>query len=295
MRAAMKYLAVMLLLAGASACERIVSISVPSSPTRLVVEARLERVRGAVSGVQEVHLTTSDGYFSRSAPPPALDATVRIVDSAGRVFPFAASVARPGYYETSSLQILVGQKYTLRISWKGEEFSATETVAAGVAIDSIYVAPADAQGSAGAGPPATGGGLRTTIDFTDPKGVHNYYLWDQFIDGKRTVLTDTTSFGFYRAAASDELYDGIKVERLQPYGGIPVFPGQLILIRQIAISAQAYRFYNTLSTQSVNDGSPFSVQPTSVRGNVSNVTNPSRPALGYFIASEVVEARLRVP
>ena len=74
-----------------------------------------------------------------------------------------------------------------------------------------------------------------------------------------------------------------------------MFSGRQIRIRGIAVSAQTYRFCNTLSTQSTNDGSPFSVQPTSMRGNVSNVTNLGRPALGYFIGGEAVEARLRVP
>ena len=74
-----------------------------------------------------------------------------------------------------------------------------------------------------------------------------------------------------------------------------MFSGHQIRIREIAVSTQTYRFCNTLSTQSTNDGSPFSVQPTSMRGNVSNVTNLGRPALGYFIGGEVVEARLCVP
>lgn len=272
-----------------------IPVTLPTSPTRLVVEGRLERIRGAVSGKQEIHLTKSDGYFTRGAPSPALGANVRVTDSAGRMFPFVASGTRPGYYETSTLEIQIGASYTLRIGLNGEEFTATERVEPGVPIDSLYASPADGQASAGVGPPATGGGLRTSLNFVDPKGQKNFYLWDHFINGTRNVVTDTTAFGFYRAVASDELFDGISVTRFQPYGGIPVFPGQHIMIRQIAISAQAYRFYNSLSIQAVNDGSPFSVQPTSVRGNVSNVTNPGQPALGYFIAGEVVEARLRVP
>ena len=295
MRALKHYLGLALGLASLTACERVVSITLPNSPPRLVVEARLERIRGAVTGKQEIHLTRSDGYFARGEPSPALGANVRVTDSAGRVFPFVASGTRPGYYETSTLEIQTGALYTLRIGLNGEEFTATERVEPGVPIDSLYAALADGQGSAGVGPPATGGGLRASLNFVDPKGQKNFYLWDHFINGKRSVVTDTTEFGFYRAVASDELFDGITVEKFQPYGGIQVFAGQQIMLRQIAISAQAYRFYNALSIQATNDGSPFSVQPTSVRGNASNVTNPGRPALGYFIAGEVVEARLRVP
>jgi len=284
-----------LVLVSLTGCERVIDITLPSSTPRLVVEARLERVRGAVNGNQSIQLTISDSYFSRSAPTPVLDAIVRVVDSTGRVFPFVASGVKPGVYETSALSIERGRGYTLRITWRGDEYASTERVAAAVPIARLFFTAAESQSIVGVGPPASGGGLRASIDFTDPKGVANFYLWDQFIDGQRIVATDTTQFGFYRAVASDEFFDGVSVETFQPYGGVRVRSGQRVVLRQIAISAQAYRFYYTLSSQAINNGSPFSVPPTSVRGNVANETTPSRLALGYFMVSEVSQAQLLVP
>lgn len=285
----------LLLMSGSVAgCERVVSVTLPTSAPRLVVEARLERIRGKVSGNQEIRLSATDDYFSRSAPPAVTNATVRVADSTGRVYAFIPSPSTPGSYVASGLTIVTGARYTLRITWQGDEYEATERAMAGVPIDSLYFKAASEQGSI-LGPAPTGGGLRATFDVIDPKGIANFYLWDQFVDGKRTVTTDTTSFGFYRAAFSDEFIDGGTLKDLQPYGGVTVRSGQLVLIRQLAISAQAYRFYNSLSTQAINDGSPFSVQPTSVRGNVANRTRPSQLALGYFIVGEVTEVQARVP
>src|SRR6185503_6050651 len=98
-----------------------------------------------------------------------------------------------------------------------------------------------------------------------------------------------------RVVASDDVIDGQEITGFQPYGGIVVEPGQVVVVRQIALSEQSYRFYFALSDQTSNDGSPFSVSPASVRGNVANATRPSHFPLGYFIASEVSEVRATVP
>ncbi len=56
-----------------------------------------------------------------------------------------------------------------------------------------------------------------------------------------------------------------------------------------------YRFYLTLNNVTLADGSPFSLPPASLRGNVANLTRPEEPALGYFLAAEVDERTARVP
>ena len=63
----------------------------------------------------------------------------------------------------------------------------------------------------------------------------------------------------------------------------------------MSLSETGYRYYRALSDQSTNDGSPFSVPLASVRSNIANITNPSHRPLGYFMATEVAEARARVP
>jgi hypothetical protein len=67
------------------------------------------------------------------------------------------------------------------------------------------------------------------------------------------------------------------------------------VIRQFGISRGMFNYFTPMGEQTSNDGSPFSVPPSSVRGNVRNLTNPTRPALGYFFAAEVAEARAVVP
>ncbi len=282
----MRRIMLTLLCSTAVGCERIVSVSVPDSPPRLVVEARLERVRSAVSGTQRIRLTTTDRYFSTAAPPPARGAVVRVVDDSGKVVPFAELATEPGTYETTVFVIAVGRSYTLRITYQGEEYVSTETTQPAVAIDSLWFIDRIATISPQAG-------LRATIGLRDPVGVKNFYLWDQIVNGRRVVRPD--SVGYFRVVASDDLSDGTRLRRFQPYDGVIVTRGQQVTVRQVAISEQAYRFYSALSEQGLNDGSPFGVPPSSLRGNVANLTTPAKHGLGYFIVAEVTEVEGQVP
>lgn len=273
---------------GLGACEEVVALDLPEGTTQLVVEARLERIQGAVSGSQRIRLTTTDAYFSNSEPPPARGATVRVIDDAGRSFTFTESPSAPGVYVTTSLDGNVGRRYTLQIDYRNERYEATETLLGVPPIDTIYFAPQNTASRS-----SSTSGVRATIEFRETGGVRNYYLWDQYVDGERLVTSDS-AFRF-RVAGADDGFDGRVVREFQPYDGMEVPSGADVLVRQMSLSETGYRYYRALSDQTTNDGSPFSVPLASVRSNIANVTNPSHRPLGYFMATEVAEARARVP
>jgi hypothetical protein len=276
------------LLVGTTACERVISVTLPDSPTRLVVEARLERVVGNVSGSQQLRLTTSSPYFSGAVSPPARGATVSVTDDSTRVVtPFTESTTEPGVYRTDALTILPGRPYTLRITYAGEQYRSTERMVTTVPIDTLYFSARNTQG------PGSSAGLRTTIGFRDPSGTLNGYLWDMFVDGQRVISPDTASA--YRASALDDAFDGIEATDFQPYDGIAVRSGQLVRLRQIGISVELARYYRALFDQATSNGSPFGTPPASLRGNIANLTNPTVPALGFFSISQVYERSARVP
>lgn len=283
-RATVALLALIVVVTG---CERVVQVSAPLVATRLVVEARLEQVRGGATAPQRIRLTETDSYFSGKAPPPVTGAVVRVLGPGGVVTSFAASATEPGVYLAANLPLEFGAEYTLQITYKGDEYQARDTAHAVAAIDSLYFAP---RSNANFGPAL---GLRATVALHEPAGVRNFYLWEQYVDGRRLVTTDTT--GYFVAVASDDFFDGTFIDDLQPYIGIGLRAGQLVRVRQLAISEQAYRYFLELNDQANPDGSPFGVPPASLRGNVANLAHPQLPALGYFIAAEVAEATGRVP
>lgn len=282
----MKQIFLFVMCFGLAACERVVSLDLPEGEKQLVVEARIERVRGAVTGDQRFRLTTTDGYFSNAAPPPARGAVVRVSDDAGTLVTFSESPTEPGVYTSASLVGTTGRRYTLQIDWQGNRYEASETLEAVAPIDTLYFQ--DRIGMAG---PKLG--KRATIDFRDPGGKKNYYVWDQYVAGVRLIIPDSTLR--VRVIAPDDGLDGRRIRRFQPYDGVPVATGAQVLVRQMALSEGLYRYYFALSDQASNDGSPFSVPLSSVRSNIANRTNSALRPLGYFMATEVAEARATVP
>ena len=277
-------------------CERVVDITVPTMATRLVVSARLELVRGspsngAPSGRQVITLSTSAPYFETAGPPPARGAEVRVTDSRGMTTVFREQASAPGVYVTDSLVPVLHRRYTLRVRWNNESYEGSDSLLPVAPIDSFYFvertglfAPPDV---------AREPGPRATIDFRDPSGVENYYVWDQFVDGKRLVEADTAFR--YRPMERDAFFNGALVRGYQPYSGVVLRSGQTVRMRHMSLSEQGYRFYLALNNVTLGDGSPFSTPPASVRGNVANLTRPGAPALGYFLLAEVDERTARVP
>jgi len=265
-------------------CERVVALDVSEGPVRLVVQGRLERVRGRVSGEQAIQLSLTAPYFSGQATPPARGAVVTVTDEFGRVTPFVES-ATAGTYVTNQLVVVLGRRYTLGITYEGQRYESQEVAVPVAPIESLYFdvpKPGRFSGT---------GGVRATLDLEDPAGVENFYLWDQFIDGVRVLGPDTTFK--YRVTAPDRTFDGLLVEGFQPYEGIDIPAGSEVVMRQVGLSEPMYRYYVALSEQVSSDGSPFAVPPGSVRGNVANRTDASRHPLGYFHVAQVAEARLR--
>jgi len=285
-------MAIALLMGSQTACERVVGLKVTDGPELLVVEARLEvrrvqeRPAGPVLNPQVIRLTTTAPYFTNAAAPPARAAAVQVVDDASRSVLMAEVTGTPGTYAASDLPIVVGRQYTLRIQWQGDQYEAAEVVQAAVPIDSLYFVPRPNQSAATEG-------LRATIDAVDPPAATNFYLWEQWVDGVRQVSPDTGTRT--RSIADDELLNGRVVRRFQPYIDIRVRSGQVVQLRQFAISRSAYNYYFAFNGEISGDGSPFSFPSANLRGNVRNTTNPRKRALGYYIAAEYSERSGVVP
>ncbi|MDH6342528.1 hypothetical protein M2480_001150 [Parabacteroides sp. PFB2-12] len=65
-----------------------------------------------------------------------------------------------------------------------------------------------------------------------------------------------------------------------------------ILVKQYGIPFDAYNYYRNLQRNIDETGSIFAPQPTEMAGNISCITNPDTPVIGFFAAS--VETRKRL-
>ncbi|WP_419167653.1 DUF4249 domain-containing protein [Candidatus Palauibacter sp.] len=270
----------------AAGCERVVDVDIPEPEPRLVVEGRIERIREAPSGRQRIRLSTTAGFFDNRLPPPATGATVIVVDGAGLAFPFPE--VEPGLYEAENFFADVGETYTLILEYQGDTYEASALLHEVAPIDSLYFEFEEESLI------IEEAGFRAAIDFVDPVGVENYYLWEQLVDGVNEIPPDPQNN--LNLVSKDEFYDGRDVTGFQPSDEVAIQPGQHTEIRQIALSRLAYDYYYALFEQNaLGTGNPFSIPPASVRGNITNLDRPSRFAFGLFEAAEVSVAEAIAP
>ena len=65
-----------------------------------------------------------------------------------------------------------------------------------------------------------------------------------------------------------------------------------ILVKQYALSADAYKFYANLKKNTEQLGSIFDAQPSEISGNIHCVTTPSEPVIGYLCIGKTSSQRI---
>ncbi len=130
--------------------------------------------------------------------------------------------------------------------------------------------------------------LAIFISTQETPGPGDYYKWDIFINNYLLYGGDALAF------ASDELVDGNYVYDLEIFTDWYdeddgdedriLFEGDTIKVLQSSISRDAYDFYLGMQNQAFS-GSPFSVPPANLPGNLSS--NNGRKILGLFSARDI--------
>ncbi len=68
-----------------------------------------------------------------------------------------------------------------------------------------------------------------------------------------------------------------------------------ILVRQYALTSDAYNFYTNLKKNTEQLGSIFDAQPSEISGNIHSVSNPSEPVIGYISVGSTTSQRIFIP
>lgn len=249
-----------LIIAGLAGCEEVVQVDLEESEPRLVVDAALLLDKDNPSSIQTIRLTTTSPFFNDRVDP-AQGAVVLVRESSGREYVFEE--IESGYYRNNNLYLKFNTTYYLEILYEGEMYTATETL---VPVTSLE----DVEQSTGGG--FAGDEIELKVYYTDPPETRDYYLFrfihedlsiqiyeDEFTNGNRT-------FAYF---SDEDIKSGDEV-RFEVQG----------------ISRRFYEYMFILRSQAGTGGGPFQTQPTTVRGNLINLTNPQNFALGYFRVSE---------
>lgn len=255
----------LLLMTFFSSCEEVVNLELDTAAPRLVVEANIAWIKGSSGNAQKIKLTTTTGYYDTEVPI-VTGANVSITNSDNRIFNFI-EIPNTGEYGCIDFVPEIGKTYTLRIINDGETYTATEIFQALAPITRIE------QNNEGG---FTGKEIEIKAYFNDPATVNNYYLYRYEYSGESTVDYNVDEDKFFQG---NEFFSRSQNDHLEK--------GDVIELTHFAASKQYYNYMNILiGIMGSNSGGPFQTPPATVRGNVSNSTNPKNYPLGYFALGE---------
>jgi hypothetical protein len=67
-----------------------------------------------------------------------------------------------------------------------------------------------------------------------------------------------------------------------------------ILVKQYAITGDAYNYYTLLKKNTEQLGGIFDAQPSALTGNMHSLSDPDEPVIGYITAGAITQLRLFV-
>ena len=242
-----------------SSCEDVVTLDLETGETKIVVDAEIIWQKGTTGNEQVVKISKTAPYYNNTTPKVS-GAQVRIENSTGDVFTFNETA--PGNYVCTNFVPVIGMDYKLFVTAEGQSFTAVEKLTSVTPIDRVEQAVV----------PDFGGEdvIELTFYYKDPVDQENYYLTD--------YKSDFLLFPEYELT-DDELYNGNEIStRFSDEDKIQ--PGTIVNITNRGISKNFYNYMNLLLE--VYGGSPFSVPPGNIRGNIVNTTDANNFAFGYF-------------
>lgn len=281
-------------------CEEPLKLDIVKGTDLLVVDGLITDQPGPYT----VILSRTNEFGTQDRSPLENDATVTIWDDSGNS-EILEQVSEGAYQtEESGIKGEIGRSYWITITTaNGEEYqSVPEPLVAVPAVDSIYAEFIEE-------PLVEIDGHQFFIDLFDPAEEENYYRWTW--ESVTPIMTrrprragplfccnvcfkttiDNLGFNVF----SDQFINGNKLVRhpihLAPYRTNEKY---LLRVSQYSLSSAAYEFWNNLREQSESVGSIFDTPPAPIVGNVKNLQDSKKNALGFFGASALVKVKLRI-
>lgn len=290
-----------------TACVEPVNLQPEEGVEILVVEGGISNIPGR--HVVELTMTTKYGDVFAGVNKRVDNALVSVRDNLGNTILFE-NLGNGVYQSPENYMAEVGRSYTLLIETaNGIRYnSIPQEIIPVPAIDNIRtefvkIPTAD--------PNKFITGLDVIVEFDDPKD-DNFYLWessgiyevnarpDLHLDefGKpdplpccdRCWVTEVTdnSLRMLSDINSNGHPQEVKVAFIED-DGIRFGGGYYVRISQMAISEEAFDFYEVLDQLLSINGDLFDPPPVTIRGNIVNLDNPDANVIGLFRAAAIVQ------
>jgi len=240
------------------------------------------------------------------AANPETGAMVTVESNANTSYPLTET--KPGYYTSAGLNLDMTKQYRLQITTTDNQQYLSDFVAVKPTppIDSVgYIVQSN--------------GIQLYVNTHDPNNNTHYYRWDYtetwnfhaqyetaFITNGKTLQLRTPAQQIFTCFANDTastitLGSTAKLSKdivlQQPITQVVSTSEKIetkysILVRQYALTNDAYSWWTFLKKNTEQLGSIFDAQPSTVRGNIHCTTNPSEPVIGYISVTNVQQKRI---
>ena len=265
-------------------------------------------VEGVINGTQNSVTTISLSRLRKlndtSYNIPELNASIRIEEEAGSIFQLRERDS--GYYFSGNLTLNASKRYRLSITTTdGNRYTSDFSgMLPTPAIDSVsWEQNKD---------------VTLYVDSHDPLNQTHYYRWDfvetwEYHSFFNTIIkyqNDTVVYDLnnpvhvcWQTAKSKEILLGSSIalsSDVISHAKIGTIPQNSqkgserysVLVKQYALSREAYQYWQILQKTSQQLGTLFDVQPSQFQGNIHSSSNSSEPVIGYIGASTVSEKRI---
>ena len=256
-----------------------------------------------------VRLSRTVPLTSYNGSKPEEGAIVMIMSDAGNSYPLTET--GNGYYKTSGLNLSASNKYGLKIMTSDGKIYQSDLIDTknSPPIDSVYYR-------------IQNDGVQVYADTHDPANNTRYYRWEfvgtyEFHSAYNSV--DVVSKVPFDTVVRRELADQIfvcwqndhstnillntsaklsqDVITKNPITFIASTSEKIanrysILVRQYALTTDAYNYFAQLKKNTEQLGGIFDPQPSTLHGNIHCVSNPTEQVIGYVTAGNSSEARI---
>ena len=256
-----------------TSCEDVIDVEVPTSKSRLVIEASLDWEKGTTGQNQTIKLSTSKPYFDTVIADHVTGASVKVTNNTSNV-EYLFVDQNNGTYTINNFVPVINNDYTLEVFYKNETYTASETFKSVPAIKRV-----EQSLEGGFGDEL----LDVSIFWDDPIDETNFYLIKALEQGDLIPTLEDFPDEFVNG---NEVYTFFEEGRDEDDNQNEFNPGDVIEITLFGISKRYNNYISLLIEQYDSAGDPFSPVPAKLKGNCINTDTPEDYAFGYFRLSE---------
>ncbi|WP_316766376.1 DUF4249 domain-containing protein [Pedobacter frigiditerrae] len=302
------YLPIFALFLLLSSCKENFNPVVASVNTNiLVVEGIINT--GADSTI--INLSRTVLVSQKTTAKPETGATVTVESESNQVYPLPELSTKKGTYGSLPLNLDPNKKYRLRIRTTNGTVYLSDFVETKIS-PVIDVLGYDADVTKG---------LQIYVNTKDQADKTRYYRWEYeetwifyaayqsvlIWDGKNVVFRDPAN-SIYQCWGNTKsstivLGSSVKLDKdvifkqpivLNPSTSEKFTERYSILVKQYALTKEAYDFWQNLKKNTESLGSIFDAQPSQLTGNIHNQTNPLEPVIGFISAGTIQKQRIYI-